>query len=189
VVRDREPPHPEYAKDFHAWAAAQADLLRRAGESGDRQAITGLDFANVSEEVDSLARSERRELRKRLATIVEHLLKLQHSPVRDLRAGWKITVRETRVEVARLLDDNPSLRTLLPDLLAQAIADVLKVLPHRLAAEDKLPRAPLTIIMRVATDDYTADHVQSLGWWPPEGEEQAPVTMKPSRRNIRMRPR
>jgi hypothetical protein len=186
-----EPHHPNYAKDFHAWATAQADLLRIAAESRDDaqrllRAIGGLDFPNLSEELDGLARREQGELRKRLATIVEHLLKLQHSPEPNPQRGWQNTVRRSRVEVARLLKDSPSLKPLLPSLLAAAITDVLAVLPHELAAIDKAKPALLSKAMRESARNYTAQHVQDFRWLPAsEREEQAPVTRKPARRKGR----
>lgn len=66
-----------YEQDFMRWAEAQAEGLRRAAEAGSN---LPLDWYNLAEEIESLGRSQRRELRSRLANIVEHLLKLQFSP-------------------------------------------------------------------------------------------------------------
>jgi hypothetical protein len=64
------------------WAEAQAEGLRRAAEAGSN---LPLDWYNLAEEIESLGRSQRRELRSRLATIIEHLLKLQFSPAMEPR--------------------------------------------------------------------------------------------------------
>jgi hypothetical protein len=55
-----------------------------------------------------LAIATRSAVRSRSRTIIEHLLKLQHSPANDPRHGWRRTVRVQRSE---LLDDlTPTLR-------------------------------------------------------------------------------
>ena len=69
-----------YEQDFYAWAKAQADLLR-AGRYAD------LDLEHLIEEVDDLGESLRRSVRSRIRTIIEHLLKLEHSPAREPAAA------------------------------------------------------------------------------------------------------
>ena len=64
-----------YEQDFVRWTEAQAAVLRRGAET---KSNLPLDWTNLAEEVESLGRSQRRELRGRLATIVEHLLKLEY---------------------------------------------------------------------------------------------------------------
>ena len=106
-----------YESDFVRWSEEQAAALRSAAMSG---ANLPLDWEHLAEEIDSLGKSLRSELRSRLATIIEHLLKLQLSPATDPRGGWMETIGRERVEVETLLDENPSLRGALPDSLASA---------------------------------------------------------------------
>jgi len=49
----------EYEEDFYAWMAEQSRLLR-AGE------FSAIDAVNIAEEIESLGRSDRRELKSRL---------------------------------------------------------------------------------------------------------------------------
>ena len=59
-------------------------------------------------------------MRSRVRTIIEHLLKLEHSPATDPRLGWRSTIRAQRTD---LLDDvTPSLRRDLLDELAELYA-------------------------------------------------------------------
>ena len=106
-----------YETDFVRWSEEQASALRSAALSG---ANLPLDWENLAEEIDSLGKSLRSELRNRLATIIEHLLKLHISPAVDPRPGWLDTIDRERVEVETLLDENPSLRAALPDSLMSA---------------------------------------------------------------------
>ena len=70
-----------YEQDFYAWARKQATLLR-AGRFEE------LDLAHLTEEVDDLGCSLYRSVRSRIRTIIEHLLKLQHSPAAEPRGLW-----------------------------------------------------------------------------------------------------
>lgn len=104
-----------YDEDFVRWTEVQAEGLRRAAGLGSN---LPLDWNNLAEEVESLGRSQRRELRSRIAVIIEHLLKLAHSPSAGLRYGWIETVGRERREVERLLEDSPSLRGEIDRLVA-----------------------------------------------------------------------
>ncbi|MDA8252143.1 MAG: DUF29 domain-containing protein [Rhodospirillales bacterium] len=106
-----------YDTDFYAWANEQAALLR-AGK------LSVADIAHIAEEIDSMGRSERRELTSRLAVLLTHLLKWQVQPERRGRS-WLLTIREQRREVDEVLADNPSLRARLSELLAEAYGKAL----------------------------------------------------------------
>jgi hypothetical protein len=62
-----------YPEDFYGWTIEQSRLLR----SGELSAI---DAANIAEEIESIGRSDRRELKSRLVVLVAHLLKWRHQP-------------------------------------------------------------------------------------------------------------
>jgi hypothetical protein len=90
-----------------------------------------------------LADALKRSVRSRLRTIMEHLLKLQHSPARDPRPGWRATVRGQRV---RLRDGlKGSLRREVEDELPELYADARALAAGALAdhgehaAADALP--------------------------------------------------
>jgi hypothetical protein len=104
ATRIERPPARLYEDDFYAWAREQAKLLRQ-------RRFEELDLDNLIEEVDDLAGNLHRSVRSRVRTIIEHLLKLEHSPAEAPRAGWRDTVRAQRDD---LEDDlTPSLRTFL----------------------------------------------------------------------------
>jgi len=99
-----------YDRDFAAWVDEQVRLLR----AGD---LAALDTAHLIEEMESLGISERNALASRIATILEHLIKLDHSPEEWPRQGWQNTVDRERDRIARDLDAMPSLRRLIPDMI------------------------------------------------------------------------
>ena len=62
-----------YATDFYAWCLTTADLVR----TGQWEAI---DPEALAEELEGLAKSDKRELEHRLEVLVIHLLKWQDQP-------------------------------------------------------------------------------------------------------------
>ena len=101
-----------YKADFYAWTQEQAKLLR--AEQWDL-----VDVANLIEEVETLGRQERRELRNRLTVLLGHLLKWHFQPKKRSNS-WLATIREQRREVATLLQENPSLKAYLNEALQLA---------------------------------------------------------------------
>jgi Domain of unknown function DUF29 len=90
-----------YEQDLYAWSEVQADLLRR-------RRFSELDLEHVVEEIEDVGGSLYREVRSRIRTIMEHLLKLKHSAASEPRAGWERTIRRERADLAE--DLTPSLR-------------------------------------------------------------------------------
>jgi hypothetical protein len=93
---------PGYEEDFVAWLEDQARHARR-GE------IDALDLENIAEELEGMARSDRREIRNRLTVLLTHLLKCRVQPGKR-SASWLGTIAEQRDQIAILLEDSPSLR-------------------------------------------------------------------------------
>ena len=77
-----------YEKDFYAWTQRQSNLI--ALKEWER-----LDAVNVIEELESLGRKERQELRNRLGILLGHLLKWQFQPEQRSNS-WRGTIREQR---------------------------------------------------------------------------------------------
>ncbi|PXX96302.1 DUF29 domain-containing protein [Halomonas sp. LBP4] len=104
-----------YDQDAYAWALEQAALLR----SGK---LDQLDIEHLAEEIESMGKSERRALISQLARLLMHLLKWDHQPERRSRS-WRLSIQDAQAKVARLLEDNPSLRATMPELMAKAYED------------------------------------------------------------------
>ncbi|MGV3491028.1 MAG: DUF29 domain-containing protein [Devosia sp.] len=92
-----------YDEDFSLWSAEQAALIR-AGK------LDRVDLENIAEEIESLGRSERHEIRNRLAVLMMHLLKWERQPGERSRS-WMATIRDQRRQIERLLRDSPSLKS------------------------------------------------------------------------------
>lgn len=107
----------EYNQDFYAWALHNAKLIRQGK-------LSEVDLENIAEEIESMGKSERRELISRLAVLIAHLLKWQFQPERRCNS-WKYTVEEQQLKVTELLEESPSLQyeveTKLSDAYKQAV--------------------------------------------------------------------
>jgi hypothetical protein len=101
-----------YESDFLGWTQEQAELLRL-------QKWDLVDIENLIEEVETLGRQERKELRNRLGILIGHLLKWQYQAERRGNS-WLATIREQRREVTSLLQESPSLKPYLSEALQLA---------------------------------------------------------------------
>lgn len=108
-----------YNKDFYAWAIHNAALLRQGK-------FSEMDVEHVAEEIESMGKSEKRELINRLAILLSHLLKWQFQPMRRSNS-WKCTIKEQRFELIDLLKESPSLKHELEKQLIHAYQKALLI--------------------------------------------------------------
>jgi hypothetical protein len=148
----------DYDADIYAWSQRQGALLRRVA-AGERVNDADLDWPNIAEEIETVGRSERAALRSHILNVVEHLMKLQASPATEPRAGWQDTVDRARAEIEDLLKDSPSLRPLVPSLIADVTPKARRFAGTALTRHGETPRTAL------ATITYSEDQV-STEWYP-----------------------
>ncbi len=106
-----------YENDFYAWIQEQVQLLRH-------QQWSELDLPNLIEEIESLGKQQRAELRNRLSILIGHLLKWEYQVSKRSRS-WLKTVRIQRLDVLELLKENPSLKPYLKEALQTAYTKAL----------------------------------------------------------------
>ncbi|MBD2135331.1 DUF29 domain-containing protein [Sphaerospermopsis sp. FACHB-1094] len=107
-----------YDQDFYLWIQTTVKLLSEGK-------LEQLDIENLIEEIDSMGRREKKELKTRLIVLIEHLLKLQYwTEEKDYNArGWRNTVVEQRRQIAYSLADSPSLKSILNDVFLECYQD------------------------------------------------------------------
>ncbi|WP_334954413.1 DUF29 domain-containing protein [Nostoc sp.] len=101
-----------YETDFYAWTQEQVTLLCN-------EQWSQIDLQNLIEEIQSLGKQQRQELRNLLSVLIGHLLKWEHQSQRRSRS-WLATLRIQRLDIAELLEDNPSLKPYLEEALRKA---------------------------------------------------------------------
>src|SRR5579872_3863392 len=92
----------EYENDFYAWAIHNAQLLRE-------RKLSEIDIENIAEEIESMGKSEKRELINRLAILLAHLLKWKFQPIKQSKS-WQLTIKEQRFQLIKLFEESPSLK-------------------------------------------------------------------------------
>lgn len=140
-----------FEADYAAWCAEQGALLREGR-------LAELDRANLAEEIESLGRSERKEIRKRLRVLLAHLLKWQLQPAKR-KGGWKSTILIQRRELLRTLAENPSLRSH-PFEVLQESYDIarIKATDETGLPEDTFPAACPFSVEQILDPNFLPDH-------------------------------
>ena len=107
-----------YGQDFNLWLEETAARLKARD-------FDNLDIDNLLEEIEGLATSDRRELRNRLITLLEHILKRCYVAMPNECNGWERTIREQRRKIKSVLEDSPSLKNYLPEIFDRAFDGAL----------------------------------------------------------------
>lgn len=135
-----------YEADFAQWAHQQADLCRQGR-------INELDIEHLSEELESMSARERRELVNRLAILLAHLLKWRFQPERRGKS-WRLTIKIQRLDVAALLQQNPSLRARLDEFIGTAYRRAILLA----AGETGLDEDEFPALCPFSTEQLLGDH-------------------------------
>jgi hypothetical protein len=156
------PDGPRYDDDFYAWTQYQARVLREMPVPDNR-----FDRDNVAEEIEDLGKSERNAVRSEVRRILEHFVKLAHSPAGDPRNGWMASVLNARAELDQRVTATlrRDIESELPRLyrLARKQAE-LSLIEH---GENKVSR------IIPAECPYTLDQILAEDWYPePAGEKK-----------------
>ncbi|MBW4463193.1 MAG: DUF29 domain-containing protein [Nodosilinea sp. WJT8-NPBG4] len=106
-----------YDQDFYRWIQKTVHALKH-------RELEQVDWENLIEEIDSMGRSEKKELKSRLLVILEHLLKLMfwESEKAQNRRGWRSTIIEQRSQLELLIEDSPSLKPMVEELFVEFYA-------------------------------------------------------------------
>ena len=148
-----------YEIDFVAWTREQAAELRRL--RNDRSNSL-LDLEQLADEVEDLGSERKLAFESFLELVIEHLLKLAHSPAIEPRRKWMISVHAARRSAARRLtatlrhEADGSLDQLFQSARSTVVLSMK--LYDEIEAIDDLP----------TTNPYTLEQILDPDFWPPE---------------------
>jgi|GEM_PF-1598662 len=131
-----------YDYDYHAWLTRQAALLAA-------RRFADVDLDNLIDEIQALARSEKREIENRLGILLVHLLKWSHQPTQR-SGGLASTIIEQRARLLKRLQESPSLRGYPAEVLEEEYA---------IAREKAAAETGLRVATFPKTCPYTIDQV------------------------------
>ena len=137
-----------YDYDFYAWSIQNARLMRQGK-------LSEIDVENIAEELESMAKRDRRELISRLTVLLMHLLKWQFQPDKRSRS-WELTIDEQRDQITLLLTDSPSLKHQLEERIANSYRLALKkAMKETCLPKNSFPTdCPYTLEQIIADDFY-----------------------------------
>ncbi|MEL4895454.1 DUF29 domain-containing protein [Crocosphaera sp. Alani8] len=140
-----------YDQNFCLWIETTIKQIKT-------QDFDKIDWDNVIEELDSLGKSEKRELKNHLVVLLEHLLKLAcwETEKEYNQRNWKGTIREQRRQILLLLEDSPSLKPLFYENLPKCYSEARKIVLDKTSLSDRL--IPLEIPFPVE-DILNYDHL------------------------------
>lgn len=100
-----------YDTDFNLWVETQVTALKE-------QRLEDIDLSNLIEEIEDLAKRDKKALRSHLKVLLTHLLKWQLQPAKR-SSSWKASISNARIEIADIFTDSPSLKNYLPTVVDQ----------------------------------------------------------------------
>jgi Domain of unknown function DUF29 len=143
---------PTYEADFYAWVQAQAQALQAKDWAA-------LDVEHLVEELEGMARSDRRALGNHLKNLLLHLLKWAYQP--DKRgSSWQGSVEEAREAIEDLLEES---RTSMEAESQRQFTKQYARARRKASRETGLPLATFPEVCPWALADVLTDD-----WWPPE---------------------
>ena len=140
-----------YDTDMVAWTNEQAALIRGGH-------LDQLDLQHLAEEVEAMGAREKRELRNRLAILLQHLLKWQFHPARR-SDSWTTGMFEQRLNIHDILEDSPSTSAILEDRLDSS---------YHLAVAQAASETGISWHVFPKTCPYTLAKALENGWLPDE---------------------
>jgi hypothetical protein len=128
-----------YERDFYAWTQEQAEKLRA-------RAHNDIDWENAAEEIDSVGRSQKHEIRNRMKVLIQHLLKWQFQPA-GRSNSWQSSISEQRTHISGIISDSPSLASFPLEAAAWAFPHARRamLIETRLASADVPTSCPYTV--------------------------------------------
>jgi len=118
-----------YETDYLKWIETTIAQLKQ-------QNYGAIDWENLIDEIEDMARSERRELESNLVVLLTHLLKWQFQP--ECRSNrWRASIVEHRRRIRDLLKDSPSLKPYLEEVFTECYEDAIELA----SIETELPAA------------------------------------------------
>ena len=141
--------YPNHEKDFYGWVLTNARLLKQ-------KKYDEADMDKIIEEIETLGRSNKRELVSRSGVLIAHLLKWQYqAAIRN--SSWEGTIERQRIEINDLLDENPSLKSHIQEALPKAYKYALSILKEE---------TPIDLKLLPSQCPYTFDEIMDEGFYP-----------------------
>ena len=106
-----------YDRDYALWLEATIENLRLKN-------FEQVDWENVLDEFEAMSKRDRRSIKNNLVILLLHLLKWEFQP--EMRSGsWAGSIIEHRQRLRDLLNDSPSLRNYVAEVISLTYSDAI----------------------------------------------------------------
>lgn len=111
-------PNSLYDRDILLWVEDTVAKLKARD-------FENLDLDNLIDEVDTLGKSQRNAVRSLLRRLIEHLLRRSYVPLSECYVGWQREIRAFRNDIKDILEDAPSLKNQIAEILPKVFENAL----------------------------------------------------------------
>ena len=143
-------PKELYQADYHLWIVETVKQLQN-------QNFERVDWENLIEEISDLARRDKKKLKSLLRNLLEHLLKLGYweSEVKRNQAHWKAEIRNFRKQIKDELEDSPSLKPYLDEMIGECYQDAREIVSDRSQLPlNHFPKEPIVNLEQVLDENW-----------------------------------
>lgn len=142
-----------YDTDYQLW-------LRQTVAQLQARDFDQVDMENLIEEIESLGKSDKRAMASYLMRLCEHLLKMKYwdSERETCWRGWKLEVRNFRLQIKAILKDSPSLKNYLEDIFREEYQNGRHLfLDGSELDPSRVPQEPVFTLQQALDEDWFTD--------------------------------
>ena len=137
----------DYEQDFYVWIQHNIALLKQGK-------FNEIDIDILIDELESMAKRDRRELTSRLMILIAHLLKWQFQPVKK-SGSWQCAIDEQRIQIIEQLEESPSLKNILPESIGKAYSKAVTLAAKETGLPIEIfPKKCPYLIEQLLDDDF-----------------------------------
>jgi len=139
--------------DFYGWLLQEGSALRNRGAEM-------LDWSNLAEELEAMARSEENSLESYLVVLLKHLLKYRYQAAK-ITGSWEASIENSRDRISRLLRRSPSLESKIDEIFV----DAYRIARRKAGAQMGLRKGDWERLLP-ATCEWSLDTARDVTFWP-----------------------
>ncbi|MEH1870826.1 DUF29 domain-containing protein [Nostoc sp.] len=111
-----------YEQDFNLWRESIIEQIKQ-------HHFNDIDWEHLLIELEDMGKSEKRSFMSNLTILIAHLLKLtvQSDAFEMMKTSWYSSVTEHRFRVKKDLEENPSFKNYITEVISQAYIDARKL--------------------------------------------------------------
>jgi hypothetical protein len=139
-----------YDTDYNLWVLETVQKLHNRD-------VDALDWENLIEEVEDLSRRDKKKLKSLLRLLFEHLLKLTYwqSEIARNQGHWRGEIRNFRKQIKDELQDSPSLKNYVDEVLNECYQDSREILSDKTKLSlSTFPEEPIATLEQALDEDW-----------------------------------